>query len=101
MAVLTREAVPYSYSLGPGLPSLLSVLLRNSSLYIKLVPTFSLSPSHASSAATFSLSLFTLPHERHETFVQKKIFSQTQLTAEANLIVGQLFGFYSLLNSVS
>jgi len=43
-------------------------------------------------------SLFALPHES-ESFVQSKIFSQTQLSKETNLIVGQLFGFYSLLNS--
>lgn len=45
-------------------------------------------------------SLFALPHERlTESFIQKKIFSQAELSQEANLIVGELFGFYSLLNS--
>jgi len=46
------------------------------------------------------LSLFALPHERlSESFIQKKIFSQAELSKDANLIVAQLFGFYSLLNS--
>jgi len=44
-------------------------------------------------------SLFALPHETGESFVQRKIFIQASLSEESALIVGQVFGFYSLLNS--
>jgi len=45
-------------------------------------------------------SLFAgLPHENSESFVQRKIFIQAVLSEESALIVGQVFGFYSLLNS--
>lgn len=45
-------------------------------------------------------SLFTLPQERlTESFVHKKIFSQAELTQQTELIISQLFGFYSLLNA--
>jgi len=46
-------------------------------------------------------SLFTLPHERlSESFIHKKIFNQVNLTPATELLVGQLFGFYSALNAV-
>jgi len=46
-------------------------------------------------------SFFALPEERLEnSFIQKKIFSNAQLTEDGQLIVSQLFGFYSLLNSI-
>lgn len=49
---------------------------------------------------TLKFSLFALPHERSaEAFIQKKIFSEINLSQAATLVVGQLFGFYSLLNS--
>ena len=48
----------------------------------------------------FNFSLFALPHETGESFVQRKIFIQASLSEESALIVGQVFGFYSLLNSV-
>ena len=48
----------------------------------------------------FNFSLFALPHETEESFVQRKIFIQASLSEESALIVGQVFGFYSLLNSV-
>ena len=47
-------------------------------------------------------SLFTLPHERlAESFIHKKIFSLVELTTDTELLVAQLFGFYSALNAVS
>jgi len=47
-------------------------------------------------------SLFTLPHERQaESFIHKKIFSTVTLTSDTELLVGQLFGYYSALNAVS
>ena len=49
---------------------------------------------------TTNFSLFALPHETGESFVQRKIFIQASLSEESALIVGQVFGFYSLLNSV-
>jgi len=46
-------------------------------------------------------SLFTLPHERlDESFIHKKIFSLVELTTDTELLVAQLFGFYSALNAV-
>jgi energy-converting hydrogenase Eha subunit A len=46
-------------------------------------------------------SLFTLPHERlDESFIHKKIFSLVVLTTDTELLVAQLFGFYSALNAV-
>ena len=48
------------------------------------------------------LSLFTLPHERlEESFIHKKIFSLVDLTKDTEVLVAQLFGFYSALNAVS
>jgi len=44
-------------------------------------------------------SFFALPHETEESFVQRKIFLKASLSEESALIVGQVFGFYSLLNS--
>jgi len=45
--------------------------------------------------------LFTLPHERlEESFIHKKIFSLVELTKDTELLVAQLFGFYSALNAV-
>jgi len=45
-------------------------------------------------------SLFTLPHERlAESFIHKKIFSLVELTTDTELLVAQLFGFYSGLNA--
>lgn len=45
-------------------------------------------------------SLFTLPHERlAESFIHKKIFSLVELTTDTELLVAQLFGFYSALNA--
>ena len=50
----------------------------------------------------FPLSLFTLPHERvSESFIQNKIFNLTDLSSDVQHLVGTLFGFYSLLNSVN
>jgi len=44
---------------------------------------------------------FTLPEERlQESFIHKKIFSNAELTEDSELILSQLFGFYSLLNGI-
>ena len=49
-----------------------------------------------------AISFFTLPHERLEnSFIHRKIFSSADLSQEAELIISQLFGFYSALNGVS
>ena len=64
-----------------------------------LVTKVAQQPSELPHASNFSL--FALPHETEESFVQRKIFTQASLSEESALIVGQVFGFYSLLNSVS
>ena len=47
-------------------------------------------------------SLFTLPHERvSESFIQNKIFNLADLSSDVQHLVATLFGFYSLLNSVT
>ena len=56
--------------------------------------------SHFRALNISSCSFFALPHETEESFVQRKIFLKASLSEESALIVGQVFGFYSLLNSV-
>lgn len=46
-------------------------------------------------------SLFTLPHERQtESFIQNKIFNLVDLSSDTQLLIGTIFGFYSLINAI-
>ena len=48
-----------------------------------------------------NFSWFTFPHEREEqSFIHKKIFTTATLTEDGEVIISQLFGFYSLINCV-
>ncbi len=45
--------------------------------------------------------MFTLPHERQsESFIQNKIFNLVDLSSDTQLLIGTIFGFYSLINAV-